>query len=182
MDFIFFDYDVFSTFKKGKVKEVYSGDSYGGGSTSDVVFEAHSNGLLTKNGLPFLDDDILVVFEDDADPSIKNVNATLLSELSDMNADLLYLGWCDCRALRPQVICTQAYAMTRRGARTIVKNYETCGDALDIQLAYLCRSDVIKCRTVHAWNIKNFNANYPREGDRTKGMFHQKGHTLGSVM
>ena len=31
------------------------------------------NGTLYKNGVPFLEDDILVIFEDDADIAINNV-------------------------------------------------------------------------------------------------------------
>ena len=34
---------------------------------------ASENGTLYKNGIPFLDDDILIVFEDDADIAIKDV-------------------------------------------------------------------------------------------------------------
>lgn len=34
---------------------------------------AAENGTLYKNGLPFLEEDILVVFEDDADIAIKDV-------------------------------------------------------------------------------------------------------------
>jgi hypothetical protein len=40
------------------------------------------------------DTDILVVFEDDAVITVKNVTKALENEFSNMNTDLLFLGWC----------------------------------------------------------------------------------------
>jgi hypothetical protein len=40
------------------------------------------------------DDDVLVIFEDDANIAVKNVTRALDAELSVMEVDLLFLGWC----------------------------------------------------------------------------------------
>merc|ERR1712146_354938 len=40
------------------------------------------------------DDDLLIVFEDDANIAVRNVTLALQSELSMMKVDLLFLGWC----------------------------------------------------------------------------------------
>ena len=82
---------------------------------------ATENGTLYKNGVPFLDDDILIVFEDDADIAIKDLENTLREELGMMTTDILYLGWCSGRLARPVPLCMHAYAVTRRGARKMVK-------------------------------------------------------------
>jgi len=76
---------------------------------------------LFKNGRPYLDNDIIVIFEDDADVAIRDVNATLVEELSNMTTDILYLGWCEGRLARPVPICMHAYAITRRGARLLMR-------------------------------------------------------------
>lgn len=77
-------------------------------------FEASENGSLFKNGKPFLDDDIIIIFEDDADIAIKDIETTLKEELAMMTTDILYLGWCSGRLARPVPLCMHAYALTRR--------------------------------------------------------------------
>ncbi len=79
------------------------------------------------------DDDLLIIFEDDANIAVNNVTRALHSELSVMKADLLFLGWCYGRRYIPA--CLHAYVITRAGARKLVDNWDVCSnDAIDGQL------------------------------------------------
>lgn len=74
------------------------------------------------NGSPI---DVLVILEDDVDVAIvySELNTTLSEEIGDMGShtDLLFLGWCEGRLARPVPLCAHAYAVTRKGARKLVK-------------------------------------------------------------
>jgi hypothetical protein len=84
------------------------------------------------------DDDVLVIFEDDANIAVTNVTQALHSELSVMKVDLLFLGWCYGRRYIPA--CLHAYAITRAGARKLVDNWDICSnDAIDGQLRDLSK-------------------------------------------
>jgi hypothetical protein len=122
LDFIFFDQDVLEAMTR-PTPEFLSGSPF---SSISGRFEARPDGQLFKNGLRFHDSDVLVVLEDDADSAVPegDLNATLSEELSDMGqagTDLLFLGWCEGRLARPVPLCAHAYAVTRRGARKLVK-------------------------------------------------------------
>jgi len=134
---------------------------------------------LYKNGIPFRDDDILVIFEDDVEVAINGLDSTLREELNDMaTADVLFLGWCEGRLARPIPLCAHSYAITRRGARQLVKYFEPCGLAYDWQLVTLIRNKWLTYRTAHSFS---YNNNY-REGFRngaTRGIF-QQAKALGS--
>lgn len=171
IDFIFFDNDVLHALSKSEVKGSYASTSW---SSSSGTFSAFENGTLLRNGIPFLEDDIIVIFEDDADIAVIDINTTIAEELSSMTTDILYLGWCDGRAARPVPLCAHAYALTRRGARRAVQYFEPCGLALDEQLVIMGKNKWLSYRTAHSWSYKNkFKPNYPK--DRfTFGMFHQK--------
>jgi hypothetical protein len=133
---------------------------------------------LYKDGIPFRDDDILVMFEDDAEIAIKDVKNTLIEEFNDMDGiDLLYLGWCEGRTARPIPLCTHAYALTRRGARKLIDHYEPCGPAYDWLLVNLIRNKWLVHRPAHSFS---YQANY-KEGfsnGATRGIFQQ---SKGSV-
>jgi hypothetical protein len=179
-DFVFFDHDVLDNLKKG----IDGGGAYNSSSYSSTsgFFSATSSGALFKNGVPYLENDVLVVFEDDAESVVKDTSGTLIEELSSMTTDLLYLGWCEGRLARPVPLCTQAYALTRSGARKMVQLYEPCGMALDEQMVKFCKNNWITYRTINDYSHKkNFKPNYPRYGDKTFGMFHQKKHEIPSI-
>lgn len=172
LDYIFFDDDVLQALQRKEVKGMYTSTAW---TSTGAVYAAAQNGTLYKNGVPFLDDDILVVFEDDADIAVVDHNTSLVEELTAMTTDILYLGWCDGRAARPVPLCAHAYAITRRGVRKAVQHFEPCGLALDEQLVIMGKNKWLTYRTVHAWSYKNkFNSNYPKPHDQTFGMFHQK--------
>ena len=46
-------------------------------TSRDRVYTIYKNGSLYKNDLPYLDDDIIAIFEDDAESAIQNLNITV---------------------------------------------------------------------------------------------------------
>jgi len=134
---------------------------------------------LYKNGIPFREDDMIIIFEDDVEVAINGLDSTLREELNDMAAaDLLFLGWCEGRLARPIPLCAHAYAITRKGARNLVKHFEPCGLAYDWQLVTIIRNKWLTYRTAHSFSYQN---NY-REGfwnGATRGIF-QQAKALGS--
>lgn len=133
------------------------------------------NGSLYKNGLPIFEDDIMVIFEDDADIAVTDIVDVMRNELSNMTTDLLYLGWCEGRLAKPVPLCTQAYAMTRTGARKAIEYFEPCGLALNEQFVIWAKNNMITWRRAFESNYVNkFNSDYPQSRDTTKGIFHQK--------
>ena len=82
------------------------------------------------------DNDVLVIFEDDANIAVRNVTAALHSELSAMDKDLLFLGWCYGRRGIP--MCLHAYALTRKGVQALASRWDSCSnEAIDGQLKAL---------------------------------------------
>jgi hypothetical protein len=171
LDYLYFDPDVLNAVKHNSIHGAYTVTSTSG------TFTAYENGTLHKNGHEFHDDDIIVIFEDDADVAVLDANTTILEELHMMNTDLLYLGWCEGKAARPIPLCAHAYAMTRRGVRKAVQHYEPCGPAIDWQFVSMIRHFDLSYRRVHGWSYKNrFNSEYPKKHlfDITIGIIHQK--------
>jgi len=111
---------------------------------------------LYKNGIPFRDDDILVVLEDDVDASVENVSSSLIAEFNDMtNVDFVYLGWCPGgKGSYGLPLCSHAYAVTRAGARSIIKHFEPCGAAYDWQLVKMLRNRWLRYRKARDANFK----------------------------
>ncbi len=146
------------------------------------LYVAYPNGTLFKNNQPFLDEDIIAIFEDDAESTINDTNTTLVEEFSDMKVDLLFLGWCEGRAAKPVPLCTHAYALTRRGARKLVQYLEPCGRALDEQFVILAKNNLIFWRRAYGHSYKAQNEKYKSlYGEKTYGIFHQNKAALGSI-
>lgn len=190
--------------------ELYKNSSLGNSTTNTGAFanetmilseDGHyaislTNGTHYKYNQPFKEEDIIVIFEDDADNTIVDLETTLAEELGAIHADLLFLGkltmlsaycfivlsgWCDGRMARPVPLCAHAYALTRRGARKIIDKFEPCGKALDEQFVIIAKNNWITYRKAHPHSYKNLNSNYPVWGDKNFGIFHQKKSDLGSV-
>jgi hypothetical protein len=174
LDFVYFDADVIATYKRGDVKGkgMYTNTAF---SSVSGTYSVAENGTLYKNGKVYSEDDIIAIFEDDADIAVVNINETMVDEFSTMTTDLLFLGWCKGRAARPVPLCAHAYALTRRGARKAIEHFEPCGLALDEQLVIFGKNNWLTYRTAHTWNWeKKFNSQYPKPHDKTYGLFHQK--------
>lgn len=176
-DFVFFDHDILaqaSAHEDGMFKSTTST------STSNLF--TYENRTFYKNGIPFLESDILVIFEDDADIAVVDIEETMRDELASMSTDMLYLGWCNGRLARPVPLCTHAYALTRKGCRKLIKYFEPCGLALDEQFVIMGKNNWITYRVAHPWNYKDrYNSRYSHSHshDGTHGIFHQK--KLGSL-
>ena len=150
-------------------------------ASSDGVYVAYENGTLYKNNQPFLPDDILTIFEDDAESAINELNTTIIEEFSQMNVDLLFLGWCDGRMARPVPLCAHSFAVTRRGAGKLVKYLEPCGRALDEQFVMFAKNNFITYRKAFGHSYKALNEKYKNlHGEKTYGIFHQN-KALGSI-
>ena len=147
MDFVFFDHDVLLAVQDKRVKGEYYGTSW---SSKNGIYMASENGTLYKNNLLFYEEDILVIFEDDADIASGEINSTLHTvlhaELSNMSTDLLYLGQCEEKSAHR--LCSQAYAVTRAGCRKLIKNLRPCGLALDEQFVLMAKQRWLTHRTV----------------------------------
>ena len=83
------------------------------------------------------EEDVLVIFEDDANIAVQNVTYALHAELSTMgDKDLLFLGWCYGRRGIP--MCLHAYSITRAGVRKLMDRWDACSnEAIDGQLKNL---------------------------------------------
>jgi hypothetical protein len=97
LEFYFFDHDVIDAMHR-KVPEYISSNTY---SSVSAIYTSVQNGSLYKNGIPFLDDDIMLVFEDSVthlpqymtSSSSGRMDTTALSAaLSAMSTDVLSLG------------------------------------------------------------------------------------------
>ena len=179
-EFVFFDHDVL-LFRNQKKHSFPLVGTYNSTTFSSVSgqFALTANGTLLKNGLPFREDDILVVFEDDIDVAVSDHRAFLQDEFNAMNVDLLFLGWCEGRLARPVPLCSHAYALTRGGARKVLKHFEICGRALDEQFVIMGKNKWITYRTVDRKRVDQ-RIKPEKRGDRTQGIFHQL-KTLGSL-
>jgi hypothetical protein len=91
IDFIFFDNDVLQAVARGEVTED-SGYHSSPFSSISGGYSAYKNGSLVKHGVPFKENDIIVIFEDDADIAVVDIQQTMYEELSTMNTDILFLG------------------------------------------------------------------------------------------
>ena len=178
LDFIFFDHDVIQAIKKNEVKkdELYASTYW---SSTSGVFLASMNGSLYKNGAPFYEDDIMIIFEDSVKIAVSNVNETMKTELSSMTTDLLYLGWRDDRNSSNTPPSPYAYAITRRGARIAVKYFDPCKPALDEQFAIMLRHKWLTYRTASPSNYNstfhaNFNASADQFQNHSHGIFRQR--------
>lgn len=174
-DFVFFDHDILSQASKHK-----DGSFKSTSFTSTSSLFSYENGTFYRNGIPFLESDILVLFEDDADIAVVDIQEVMRDELSSMSTDLLYLGWCNGRLARPVPLCAHAYAVTRAGCRKLMNYFEPCGMALDEQFVIMGKNNWITYRVAHPWSYKDrYNSHYPHAHDGTHGIFHQK--KLGSL-
>ena len=174
LDFIYFDHDVIQAVKKNEVKkdELYSSTYW---SSTSGVFLASINGSLHKNGTPYYEDDIMIIFEDNVQIAVSNVNQTMKTELSSMTTDLLYLGWRDARNVSSTPPSPYAYAITRRGARIAVKYFDPCRPALDEQFAIMMRHKWLTYRTA---SPTTYNSTHHESSNSSSDQFQSCSHGI----
>lgn len=140
LEFIFFDHDLLEAVTR-KPPEYLVSNAW---SSNSATFQSFANRSFHKNGVPFLEDDIIIILEDSAYSAVNSsieMTSILRSELSNMTTDLVQLGWCDSSQQPPQHqqshshtkkfphlthSCMYAYAVTRRGVRQLVKYFDVC--------------------------------------------------------
>jgi hypothetical protein len=172
-DFVFFDEDVLLQANQTKQTS----------QSKNGVFVDYGNGTRTKDHTLFKDEDILVVFEDDASSCISDTHDTIVEELRDMKGvNILYLGWCEGRAARPVPLCSHAYAITRTAARKLVYYLEPCGRSVDEQFVILAKNNWLSYRRAHPYSYKNMRPDYNGHGDKTQGIFRQCKADCGSML
>jgi hypothetical protein len=161
LDFIYYDYDVINAVNNNEVKDVYISTSY---SSSSAIFTAYKNGTLYKDGVKFDDNDAIIIFEDNVEIAVRDLDSIIINELKDMNTDILYFGWCQGKGKSNVPLCTHAYAITRRGAKEVVANYNQCGHAIDEQLAHMIKNQYITYKLVNTTKyIDKFYTNYNKD-------------------
>lgn len=176
LDFVYFDHDVRIKGIEKKVNGTYENEYSG---YVNGTFMASENGTLYKNGSPYPDENVLVVFEDDSEIAVLDLHDSLRIEFTKMSTDLLFLGWCRGYFAKNIPLCTHAYALTMEGARKAIKHIEPCGGALDEQFVTMVRNKWITYRQAFSTSYKGKdNAWYSNNSDNTFGIFHQK--SLGS--
>jgi GR25 family glycosyltransferase involved in LPS biosynthesis len=121
-----------------------------------------------------LDDDIIVIFEDDAVIAVKNVTYSLYNEISKMDVDLIFLGWCYGRRHMP--MCTHAYALTRKGAKSMINNWDLCNkESIDGQWKLLAKDNVFTWRKAHHESYSALRDGFEDNPEYfTRGIFTQK--------
>ena len=109
----------------------------------NFLYEGRHN--LSSSSSRSSEEDILVIFEDDAVSAVTNLTHSLLSELRSMDTDLLFLGWCKGPG-KHFPMCAHAYAVTRRGVEKMRLHYDVCGTAIDGQFLTMCNMRWISYR------------------------------------
>lgn len=85
------------------------------------------------------DDDVIVVFEDDAQIVVPDIVPYLEKEIKHMPYEWKYLGWCLESPDKQHnhnsfAFCTHAYIMTRRGAKVMLPVIDWCGNTIELQM------------------------------------------------
>eukprot|EP00596_Hydrurales_sp_CCMP1899_P004193 CAMPEP_0119039714 /NCGR_PEP_ID=MMETSP1177-20130426/9336_1 /TAXON_ID=2985 /ORGANISM="Ochromonas sp, Strain CCMP1899" /LENGTH=251 /DNA_ID=CAMNT_0007003925 /DNA_START=550 /DNA_END=1305 /DNA_ORIENTATION=- len=137
-------------------------------------FEFQGRHKRGKDRLIASDRDVLIVFEDDAVIAVKDVNASLEIEISKMNTDLLFLGWCYGRRGMP--MCTHAYALTRGAIKKILKEWDSCTiSSIDGQWKTMVADGIFTWKKANQNSYKDLKEGF---GDNpayfTRGIFVQK--------
>jgi len=189
-DFAFFD-PVTSTLAARKLKNSTvsnSSELYVLVSSEGNEYVIYSDGQRFKRGRRFHDNDLLLIFEDDALATVSALNETLITELRDgPQVDILYLGWCEGRLAKPVPLCAHAYAITRKAAKKLVHYVEPCGLALDEQLVLIAKNNWLSFRRAMPSSYckskqrPEFASGQWGAGDKTIGIFRQCKAHCGSI-
>lgn len=124
------------------------------------------------------DDDVMIVFEDDAVVAVRDIKAVLLQELSGMATDLHFLGWCYGGG-RKMPMCTHAYAVSRRGARKMLEEWDSCStSSIDGQWKIMAQQGLFTWSKANLEQLKAQGQIKPGFEDSpgffTRGVFVQK--------
>lgn len=160
-DFVFFDQDVLEA-RLRPTPEYVASTTY---SSVSGHFQAFPNGTLSKNGVPYLDDDLLVILEDNLVLNISYAHAVEqnLREifLSLKDVDVLWMTSCPPLTQQQEGTCNYAYVASRRAYRSIVEHFDICGRSLESQLLTMEHRKLIRMRTdgIYLFHPRHVHAN-----------------------
>lgn len=89
--------------------------------------------------------------------------------LETSTADLVYLGWCVYKGKPKPPLCTHAYAVTPRGARTLFREIFPCDIPLDIGMSKFGETGAIN------WEVADLNGASQLVEMNTAGLWRQQG-------
>ena len=127
-----------------------------------------------------LDSDVLVVFEDDAVITVKNITHSLEQVLSpsNMRSDMTLLGWCyvgDNVSNDIMPYCTHAYAVTRAWVRKVLDAWDICSPVpLDNDMIALASKGVFTWQKAHPESYADRLEEYRNLSNHNNGIFVQK--------
>ena len=125
--------------------------------------------LLWNNLLKRQDKEYMVIFEDDAIPSLEiNFKNNFMQAISNLEADITRLGYCK---YSKEFLCSHAYVINKKCVRKLLDNIDDCS-IVDNQISNLERKGII--------SVKNIDPKY-YEGQKnhwTSGLFHQLDNTM----
>lgn len=111
--------------------------------------------IKAANGDSSGEKDLLLVFEDDIQPTIpyNDLGPALIKELDNMesldgDAAILFLGWCY-GGLRSMPMCGHAYVLNLKAAKVLIEQFIPCGRSVDGQWHELARLKQLKWRKAH---------------------------------
>ena len=117
------------------------------------------------------DSDVLIVFEDDAVITVKNITRSLEQELSPENmiSDLILFGWCF------EKLCLHAYAVTRAGVTKILSAWDICSSlSVDNALKNIASKGIITWQKARPESYSDRLEEFRNGSSVQKGMFVQK--------
>lgn len=128
------------------------------------------------NGAVVSDDDLLVIFEDDAVIAVKDIRKSLYEELSSISTDILFLGWCYGRRQNMMPMCGHAYVLTRSGAKKLLQYFDICSSgALDGQWHHIHRQYGLTWSKAKESSYSDVLSGYEdKPGYFTRGIFIQR--------
>ena len=136
-------------------------------------------GRLGSNKAYASDSDVLVVFEDDAVITVKNITQSLEQELSPgtMKSDYNLLGWCyEDENKYTMPLCTHAYAVTRAGVKKILAAWNICSPngGIDIDMRVMAWNHVFSWQIARPESYSDRLGQFANFGGITRGIFVQK--------
>lgn len=162
LDFVFFDHDVLISARRG-IEGRYNSTWFSSTSSS---FAAINNGTtLLREEIPFLENDIIVIFEDTAFPLARELNISLVHALNNMHTDLLNLGCGE----NLTSFTPSSYALTRAGARKLARLFEPCGSSLRDQITRFYRHHWLTVQ--HVQEVAGTNESSPCGSSTGRALF-----------
>ena len=124
---------------------------------------------LWRNLLKREDKEYMVIFEDDAIPSVEsNFKNCFKDAISEIEADITRLGYC--RYLKGD-FCLHAYIIKKNCAEKLLDNIDECS-IIDNQLIDLEKKGIISIKNIDAKHFKDQKKHW------TSGLFHQLDNTM----